>query len=485
MIILSNPINLYGKKVITDLATRTGIATLDDYSYGLGMNYIVQRYLTDKETDVNLEMLFNDMTDYNPDIKQPVKRDEEEDDLDDIRDNDLGIVYNPAKDPVDFDRYCRRLEDIDSEYLEMYLGNLTYSAMYSSTGLKAYNSKHMSQPTLCGNEGDDDFTELSDLLIDDTSDGWSLDAKQTALQNLPYVLKRLHNMSCYTKVHVLSYVAAFKKAQDKNIQKRMSGSSMVLKKNAVIQEGVYLCNSAGYITKKVEVENKNVRMAEMFDWMVGVNKNYPAYRKDVDDFLHYCEVLNIDIVNDDMSKYSADFIDKLIVTTVTPNSQYDRQVFDTILSNGTTLPTVEEEVDAFSNTFDLFQQICSVNPKIHEYIMQHDSVQMKLNFENAKSLHNMYSILYTGNPTSNNDYSWENGYLHYKDEIVVMPANILGVSQFDDNRCIINELGYCIHLSSHMSLHLLSITSTIDNLRNKAITKDNEYKYVDWVRFSV
>ncbi len=54
MIVLVNPIVLYGKKVVTDLASRTGYSTKDDFSCGLGMSFQVAIWWSGDETEANI-----------------------------------------------------------------------------------------------------------------------------------------------------------------------------------------------------------------------------------------------------------------------------------------------------------------------------------------------------------------------------------------------------------------------------------------------
>lgn len=487
MIILTNRINLYGKKVVADIATRTGNSTPDDFSCGLGLAYKVREYWPDNETDANMEMLFNAQDDYNADVSQPDMTEEDYDADVDAEEHDTGVRYNPAVDKTDFNRYFRRLEDIASDYLEKYVGFMIYNVRNHADGIKAYNSKHMEQPVLIGNGDDEDFTELADLQLLTDDNDWPIHAKQSALENLPYVLKRLHNMSCYTGVHMISFIVAFLKAKDKNNRMRVVGSVKTLKKNAVIEEGVYLCDGQGNITKRVLVQNKNKRAADMFDWIIGSSQSYAAYYQDYLDFVHYCTVLNLDLYNDDMTKYQKDFMDKLIVTTVTPNRQYDQQVYAAILSNNTNGSVLHHEdvEDPIENTISTFQQVCETHETIQECIRHHDSVQSEKNMQLAQALHSTYMLLYKNVATDVSKYRWDSGYLFYDNELAIISANMLSdpnTTPFVTDACIINELGYCVQVSEYMSLYVMTVSGANSNLLNKVAYKDAEYKYIDWWR---
>ena len=82
-------------------------------------------------------------------------------------------------------------------------------------------------------------------------------------------------------------------------------------------------------------------------------------------------------------------------------------------------------------------------------------------------------------------YVWENGFLFYDDELVIISAKMLGLEEFEDDRCIISELGYCVHVSNLMSLYVMSVDCAYDNIVNKISNNDPEYKYYSWSRFGV
>lgn len=485
MIVLNNPIQLYGKKVITDLATRTGQHTLDSYSYGTGLEYVVQSYWTDPNTDANIAMLFNDQIDFNADKVKPQFDEDEYSETAIAEQEDLNI-YNPAVDALPYKGYYRRLEDVAPQYLEKYVSNLVYTICYKTGGLKDYQAKHREQPTLISQSDEDDFTELSDLaLMPEDEHEWSPDSKLNAKQQLPYVIKRLHNMSCYTGVHMLTYIAAFIKARDKNEKSRMAGYTKTLKKNAVIQEGVYLCNSNGNITKRVAVENKNKAAAAMFDWIIGASTDYTAYYQDYLNFVHYCNVLNIDLFTEDFTKYQEDYVNALVVTTVTPNDQYDRQVFDALRSSGETTVTLDEEIDVVENATNLFQQALYVEPSLQQVSNTFTEEMFGIITDEARTIHRTHMLVKGDVLTDLDKYEWLDGLLHYDGVLVELPVSTISSEQFIVNKFIISELGYCIQLSDNNSLYLLTTTNALSNLTHKIRGDADDYKEKDWWRITV
>jgi len=486
MIILSNPVRLYGKKVITDLATRSGEHTLDSYSYGIGMERIAFSYFTDKETDANLDMLFNEQTDFNPDVVKPQFDEESYSELAVAEQEDLPM-YNPASDKLPYDGYFRRLEDIAPKYLEKYVTNIVYSICRYSSNLKAYKSKHRIQPTLVGTSGDnDDFTEISDLQLMVDINDWSPESKQNALQHLPYVLKRLHNMSCYVGIHILSFIGSYLKAMEQAEANALMNRKRTFGRNDVIAYGVYRCDKRGNITQKVNKDLKCAKTKVAFDWICGETTDYSSYYQDYVNLLHYCRVLNTDLKSDDLTKYQSDFIGKLVVTTVTPNKQFNQQIFTALKSNGESLPVIEEEeVDIYDNTLSLFNQACDLIPKLQEVQSTFDTKLATDTLRDAISIHYTHMCYVNGVVTESKEYSWQDGFLHYKGQLVEIPTDSIGSRYFETNTFILSELGYAVQLTKKDHLFLLSIPSALSNLTNKITGYASDYKEADWWRISL
>ena len=69
MLVITNPVQLYGKKVITDIALRTGDHTKENFSYGPGMKHVVYKFWKDTEdTSSILEEHFEAQKDFDCDV---------------------------------------------------------------------------------------------------------------------------------------------------------------------------------------------------------------------------------------------------------------------------------------------------------------------------------------------------------------------------------------------------------------------------------
>ena len=376
------------------------------------------------------------------------------------------------------------MEDIRSEYLEDYLANLVFTVYKrsGSGGALDYDYNHCLQPTLLSVE-DDSYTELADLQLQGNVNDYSESAKAYAKEQLPYVIKRLHNLSKYCGIHMLSMISAYQRAKEENLRKQYAGSTMLLKKNAVIAKGVYKCDRDGNIGSRIDVANKNKRAAEMFDWLEGNSSIYPAYREDYLNFVQYCKMLNVDLLNDDFTKYDKDFVEGLVCTTLTPNKQYNQLVFDAIRDSGLSTNQVVE-TDVCLETMLSFRDICECNEDLHNTVMTQTQQIRKTNMDLAMQLHYYYTVaILRGDVPVSSKYRWNEGFLYYDGELVILDTSLVSNSSFRDPRFIISELGFCVHLTTDSVLSILTVNIAADNMRAKYINRNPE-DIVEWESFS-
>lgn len=496
MFIIDTPINIYSKSVITDLASRVGIAPADSVAPYIGMNHVVNQFWRDNnEIEIPMDFLFSQQKDFDSDICQPKMNSEEYNDSEiELNKGETIKPYSPVIDTTDFNKYYRRLEDIPYQYLETYMSNIIFTIRrQDGGGTKEFLSKHKVQPTLISMDDSGDFTELSDLLMDEdvNKQQWSALEKEDALKHLPYVIRRLHNLSCLCKIHMLSYISAYIKAKAKNEAKRNAGSTMILKNNAVIDEGVYLCDIKGNPKKRVTKESKNQYAQIMFDWINDAYPKWKGYYTDYVHYVHYCDILNIDILNDDMSKYGSEFAFSLNVSTVTPNDQYDKQVYDALLNSNKTLPIVaEKEVFPLENTINVLQQAITVNSNLKKYVDNLEEYGLNEVMSQAQSIHNIYNIRCAKLGNSDpNKYYFSGGLLYYNNDLVVLNANVFcepdSQMVFNEPYCVISELGFVLHVTQYDFVDLITLNSALHNFMKLFYKQHADEKYNQWWRFSV
>lgn len=486
MLIITTPIQLHAKKVVADLALKNGLRGVSAYSPYEGMNRILDHFSTDlSESTANIEDLFSRQKDFDADAKQPhLDKTQDWNPEKEKEEYENGDSFDPIRDNYkDFSEYYRRLEDIKQEYIEEYIGNLRFSIVNKtgSDGLKSYNEKHRIQATLVSLDDSDDVTELADLLVDEDTETWSMSEKEAAKQRLPYILKRLDNLSMQVQVHALSFISSYLTAKEKNRLKQIAGSTMTLKPNAVIAECVYTYKVPGYIDKKVEVSNKNKHVVEMFDWITGQSTKYASYLDDVSDLLHYCDVLNIDLKHDDMSKYDNKFMSKLVVTTLTPNKQYNRDVYNCLAGN--TVSKSNDSTDLTLETISTFNEILSVNTTVKEYIKYNDYSKPAEYMDLAIQIHYFYMLTTQRICTSKSDYTWSQGYLYYKDDLAIVSSDMIANECFIHKECIFSETGFVVNESDLGSLYTLPVGAALCNMKIIKLG-DTECVYSKWSRYS-
>lgn len=471
MLIINNPIRLYGRKVVTDLALRSGSVTANSFSNSEGLASMVDK-MWSEPTFASKEAMFQNQVDFDADKIQPHYI--EYDYAKEIEEYEYEVPYNPAVDKTDFDRYYRRLEDINGEYLEKYVGNLVYTICRRSGGVREFNYQHAVAPTILDVE-DNTPSELADLETDGQKDAWSESTVNEALTNLPYVLKRFNNLSRLTGIHILGFVCSYILAKEENKLLQQAGSTKLLKRNAVISKNVWACDKQGNATHKVEVSNKNQHAYFVFDWIEGGIDQYQAYREDVINFMHYVRVLNIDI-SENMERYGTEFLNKLTVVTLTPNAQYNPEIYKALL-NGTSVSSGISE-SAIQDTISLFSELCTTDESLKKVQSNYTADKQRQHLEQARKLYSAY-MLSIGEFVKQSSIEFYDGYLHYDGELVTVNSNLYGDTMFRDTRCLISELGFLVHITDSLFLHLMSIYIAYDNMLAK-LGKISDHRIESW-----
>lgn len=483
MIILSSVINFYARKVITDIGTRVGECTEANFSYGSGLESVVQKYWTgvsDSRLEYDIGAFLESYADFDADQRQPCFT-EEEYSLSAVESTIVTSVYMPERDSVDFHDYYRRLEDIAPQYIERYLGNMVYNILYRNDGIMAYNKTHGVQATLSSPEEEGEYTELIDLVVyKDDINGWSMSERNEARMKLPYVLKRLHNLSMYCGVHMIEFIVSYIRAKDINEYDRSHGSTKVLKVNAVIEMGAHKYTKYGRVGDEITVASRNKKAARMFEWMEGEVNEYLSYKEDFVNFLHYMNVLNICRI-DDFTKYDGLFMDKLVITTVTPNSQYDVQVFNALQANASTPVKVVTE-EPLDNTIILWDQAIDTNNVIQKRLNALQSHMYEKIHMQGVAIYTMYKLFMEG-VYVDSGLHWEYGYLYHNDKLAVIKTTwVNSNSIFNENNAIISELGYIVQVTSKSTLLCLDIDYAYAYVQARCKNVEFDERRMDWQR---
>ena len=89
MLILTEPVRIYGKYIISDLATRVAPANANSFCPYAGMRYTVNKLWPNgtSSTEADIEMLFNNQPDFDADKMKP-QNTAEDGNLDELREEE-------------------------------------------------------------------------------------------------------------------------------------------------------------------------------------------------------------------------------------------------------------------------------------------------------------------------------------------------------------------------------------------------------------
>lgn len=468
MFVLNKALKLKTLKTTTERVLRSGFHNSNGCSPYLGVGSYINERLKTLST-ASVEYLFEMQQDFDADVKHP-QQFQEDDNIDPNRDAELyGTCdsYSPHTDTLDdFKGYYRKLEDVAVEYHTQYIENLLYSISYHDRGgILEYNRTHQAQLSLTDQESGN-VISISDLELDEDESQWSSAEVQHALSKMPYVLKRLHNLSRFTGVHTLSYLGAYLRAEDAVTLNNANGGRLSLKSTTVVNEGFYMCNKAGNATTLATISAKNPKCVEMFDFVSGLSDAYPGYVEDVTNFLHYAEVLNIDLRHEKLHEYGADFIKGLVASTLTPNSQYDAAIHQKLLG-----------ATASKNVVQQKNEVSALLQSVREFYSSDYASSLHQSLDAAKQKATNIDVLrfldsyYEARNISINLCSVhvKNGLYYYNDQLILIPDTDLVPSIYKPNLCVISAFGFLLSLVQDTTLYYLPISSAIYNTGRIAV----------------
>ncbi len=494
MLVLTSIVSFDSRKVIHDLSTRVGNHNSDSYSYGVGMTYVVQQWCGRNQNQVPLVAnLMHKMPDFNADVARPIQGPETEFDEIYEAENSASEVYNPAVHNISFNAYHRRLEDINSAYLEKYIGNQVRSIMsHDEGGIREYNRLHQSQAVLRSNDDDSDVTEVVDLVLDRNSEvTYNSNEVAEAIERLPYVLLRLVNMSALTKIHMPSYIVAYLKAE-----KQFKNNAMVKRKAKnltwvdVVRKGVYKADRrTGSATSLVGVNTKNKYAEKMFYWVNGHVKEYAGYYEDYLNLIHYIEVLNIECKIEDFVAINREYLKDCNIAIVTPNDQYIPEVEEALISNDTTLSTASDDrtqyiTDTLDNVTNLLDQAVLLDNEIRDVVMYADFTKHERAKKDAVTMAFQY-YLHNGEYIDYRNCTWINGFLHYNNEIVRLPVSCIKYTEAVNRETFVfSEYGFAVKFTDKSFLEVMAIELAFDNFKEALNGHYDEQAY-GWSRIFI
>lgn len=467
MFILTQPVEIYSVKLITDMVGRYA-ETPDSVCPMYGFLKRLQDLWHINETTADISALFEMQPDYNADKQFPMVtlEDLEGQEDADIRslqqERTVDVEYNPNIHKTNFDGYIRHLEYLPEGYMTVYLENLTLRIRTQSNGVAAYNNKHRIQNSFIG-YGDNgmEITERVDLLSDYEIDRSLLKDAENARQQLPFVVKRLHNLSRLSKIHILSFIVSFMKARKQSDKARAIGASTSqFKLNDVIRMGVWKSNEQGAPCGQVHLGDKNKNAPIIFDWAMGRKSVFSSYYDDMINFFVYCDVLSIDVLHDTMLSYDDVFMRDIFVPIVTSNSQYDKLVADAILYyRGVDVPKVstlasDSFTEALIELHANYVNYYTWNSDLYEKYMNYSFKDRKYIYGMAVGLVRLQCVRYSIPIPADDAITWEDGLLFVNGELFKFVTNLVDSSFAGrESYCVLHDTGYMLRVEKGRNIH--------------------------------
>lgn len=305
MIYWKTLVQIPSKKVLEDLASREGEPTPDSMCQLPGMLDTVKKYANNEP----LESVYLKL------IK-----------LKDIRTDSCSKEAIARFEAIN-GRPMKTIYDIGETVIRDYIGNLVYSATrYNSGSTKEDRQNFQYGRFIQDSEDDGHIIMESDLQV--KKDGPSAKDKIYWNKKLPYILKKLHQISKTIEISIISSLVCYYKARrDYNRNKKYSEAVSVGK---IIEKGVMKMGKDGKI-KRVDPDDPNSSIIYekdgkgnfreyVYDHLVGNTKD------ELYDLIHelmfIINELNIDFCNEKAERYEEDFINDLVTSYVTSNRAY-------------------------------------------------------------------------------------------------------------------------------------------------------------------
>lgn len=283
--------------LVTDLMSYDGSPSKDNLSPYQGLAQVLFRNLSIRHVQI-------DPSDAIKVIEQTCS------DFDPLKQGTLRGPYQRYRDFPAEEDIPIRLEDIDQEWVHQYATQLIIGYK-DRGGASAYKRTTQTAPAI-EDEESGDVSSATETLVD--SEYTVRSDLNTVRGRLPYLLKRVHDLSKKYRVNLISYLQLWYYAK--------GGYSTLPAPRDILSEGRLLRmgddgNPDGYFPASAN-SGKVFPVAKRF--MDGVSDD-PDYHF-IQEFIQALNVLEIDIRNEHPEDYNQKFIDGLIVTYVESNHDF-------------------------------------------------------------------------------------------------------------------------------------------------------------------
>lgn len=209
--------------------------------------------------------------------------------------------------------YPRKLEEIDESWVKAYLIQALVGLKKDKCGgLREYRTTNRESTVFVDDNGDE--VEESELAVEEQE--YSPLTIAEAKSKLPYLLKRLHDKSKQIGVSVISLISVYERA-------KVSTAGKAVRPSDMLAYNVYRMDSHGNITSPFpESANSAKQFPNAFAWINGSNRD--KYFYDAMELLSVCDILGIDIKNENPMDFQEEDIQNMQVTYITRNRDYMR-----------------------------------------------------------------------------------------------------------------------------------------------------------------
>lgn len=376
MFLSRNQIPIRTKKLIVELALRNGSPTLESPSPYNGLLDLTFKRMSaseqyNKDFDGAIYQMLNAQPDYNADNQCPI--------FDQPWSSDAYLCearpahYNPelGNEAV----YCRRLEDIDPTWVVQYVDNILFSiGRNKEGGMRAYARNNHTVNVFVDEEDGEVMLETDNLT--NIGNGYSAEDVYKAKERIPYLLRRLHDKSKQSHIHIISLLAAHEMAKKSVAQANMQKSyKSSLSPKDLLYYPIYRMNPDGTLGPMLagDANNRDTYFKAIKGWLFQYPDSIDSYTQDAIDLLHYFDVMEIDITKEDVTVYQEEYISQLTVLYITSNREYilrkrpgfHKEVYDTLttLSLDTCAKADSISEDPYSiveNTINIFNNSSSL-----------------------------------------------------------------------------------------------------------------------------
>lgn len=295
MLVSQQPIPIPSRKVIVDLALRSGSATAQSLSPYVGRLEDTYAHFSDIPL-VYIERAFNRQIDYDPSKQRPVAG---------------KYTANPDPSlPV-----LTRLEDIDASWVYKYYENLHESLRSHANG--GVNSLRASlQDSYMVQRPDGSQVAQSELICEMQDEPVPAD-KVAAIERVGYVLRKLHDGSKAERYSMLSFIIAYQKAY-----KRV-GSYTRIKPMHIVEQGVYHMNPDGTLGAQFTIrENSGKLLPRAIAWIRGAYNAWNVYFEYAMELLNICDILGVDITKENAEDFQEDYVSTIVCDVLPTNKEY-------------------------------------------------------------------------------------------------------------------------------------------------------------------